>query len=246
MTADQDQEFTIERPPRDFYRFLVVDDEPVARNLLRSILQANGYTTIDEADSGAKALDALGAADYHLVLLDKNMPGMDGLEVMKRARGARCEAEFVMITAYGSMETAMEAMDLGAFSYVTKPFSDVSVIVKRVDAALEKVIIRRENQILLERLQRVLSDLESAEAELERLRQAPPGPAESGQPEAPAERIHQAVQRLRRLAVQLDGLRERAKGTAAAIVGKMEREISSVADMLDDRPAGDQGKAGQS
>lgn len=239
MTADPTQEFAIERPPNDFFRFLVVDDESVARNLLRSILQANGYITVDEADAGPAALDALSTYDYHLVLLDKNMPGMDGLEVMKRARSARCEAEFIMLTAYGSMETAMEAMDLGAFSYVTKPFSDVSVIVKRVEAALEKVVIRRENQILIERLKRLLSDLEAAEAELERLRPAPAGAGPG--PAAPIERVHQAVQRLRRLALQLDGLRERARGSAAAIMQKMGQEVSSVADLLDQprKPDGD-------
>jgi len=125
----------------------------------------------------------------------------------------------------------MEAMDLGAFSYVTKPFADVSAIVKRVEAALEKVVIRRENQILLERLKRLLSDLETAEAELARLRPAPDGPGPV--PAASIEKVRQAVGRLRRLALQLDGLRERARGSAATIMERMGQEVNSVADLLD-------------
>jgi len=146
MSEEQSpEEFVPETPPKDFFRFLVVDDEDVARKLLRSILQAEGYTEIDEAESGETALEALSKNDYHLVMLDKNMPGQDGLEVLQAAVPLQKNCEFIMITAYGSMETAIKAMDMGAFSYVTKPFSEVEVIAKRIGSALDRVIVRHQN-----------------------------------------------------------------------------------------------------
>jgi FixJ family two-component response regulator len=115
------------------------------------------------------------------------------------------------------METAIEAMDLGAYSYVTKPFADVEIIAKRVAGALERVSIRRENVILLDRLRMVLAELESAESE-----------------PAHVDRVRDAVGRLRKLADGLTKLSERAKGTAANIIDKMGQEVSKVADMLDE------------
>jgi CheY-like chemotaxis protein len=225
-TADK---LVLERPSKDFFRFLVVDDEPVARNLLRTILKSTGYTQVDEADSGLVALEALANFEYHVVLLDKNMPGIDGLEVMRRAQSLKTEVEFIMITAYGSMESAMEAMDLGAFSYVTKPFSDVRVITRRVDAALEKVVIRRENVLLLERLGKVLIDLERAEEELHNIR-ATSGPQEDQ--EEVAKIVGQAVKRLRVLAIELNFLRDRSKGAALRVLEKIGEEVVSVAELL--------------
>ncbi|HUU00922.1 MAG TPA: response regulator [Myxococcota bacterium] len=164
------EDFIPERPPNDFFRMLVVDDERVSRSLLRSILQAHGYSQIDEAESGEAALELLSTDEYHIVLVDKNMPGLDGLEVLKRGKAQRPGCEFIMITAYGSMETAIQAMDMGAFSYVTKPFADVEFIARRVEGALDRVITRQLNEILIDRLRMVVSELDRVNAELEKLR----------------------------------------------------------------------------
>jgi DNA-binding NtrC family response regulator len=215
MPGDDQKEFELEKPSKDFFNVLIADDEPVARNLLRSILQMKDYGNIDDADSGRAALDALSKKEYHVVLLDKNMPGLDGIEVLKQAKPRWPHTEFIMITAYGSMETAIEAMDLGAYSYVTKPFSDVEVIARRVQGALERVSIRRENAILLDRLRMVLSDLERAESELAKM-----------------DVVRDAVARLRGLAEGLAKLAERAKGAAANVIGKMGEEAAKVADLL--------------
>jgi len=217
MSGVKPGEFELEKPSKDFFHILVVDDEPVARNLLRSILQMKEYDNIDEADSGTAALQALEKQEYHIVLLDKNMPGMDGIEVLKQAKPRWPDTEFIMITAYGSMETAIEAMDLGAYSYVTKPFADVEIIARRVAGALERVSIRHENSVLLDRLRMVLSELEAAESELAQLG-----------------RVRDAVGRLRKLADGLFRLSEKAKGAGADIIGKMGREVSKVADILDE------------
>jgi two-component system nitrogen regulation response regulator NtrX len=215
MSGVKPDEFELEKPSKDFFHILVVDDEPVARNLLRSILNAKEYSNIDDVDSGPSALKALEKKEYHVVLMDKNMPGMDGIEVLKVAKSRWPHTEFIMITAYGSMETAIEAMDLGAYSYVTKPFADVEIIAKRVAGALERVSIRRENAVLLDRLRMVLTEMEAAEPELAQLN-----------------RVRDAVGRLRKLADGLSRLSEKAKGAGADIIGKMGREVSKVADML--------------
>lgn len=215
MPGEKPGKFEMEKPTKDFFHILVVDDEPVARNLLRSILQMKEYDNIDEADSGPAALKALEKKEYHIILLDKNMPEMDGIEVLKRAKSRWPHTEFIMITAYGSMETAIEAMDLGAYSYVTKPFADVEIIAKRVAGALERVSIRHENAVLLDRLRMVLADMDASESESAQL-----------------EQVRNAVGRLRKLADGLSRLSERAKGAAANIIGKMGQEVSKVADML--------------
>jgi len=217
MSGGKSDEFELEKPSKDFFHVLVVDDEPVARNLLRSILQMKDYDNIDEADSGPAALKALEKQEYHIVLLDKNMPGMDGVEVLKLAKPKWPHTEFIMITAYGSMETAIEAMDLGAYSYVTKPFADVEIIAKRVAGALERVSIRRENAVLLDRLRMVLAEMEAAESEPAQL-----------------DRVRDAVGRLRKLADGLSKLSEKAKGSAANIIGKMGQAVGQVADMLEE------------
>jgi len=230
MLGEKPKEFELDKPSKDFFHILVIDDEPVARNLLRSILQMKEYGNIDETDSGQAALSALSKKEYHVVLLDKNMPGLDGIEVLKQAKPKWPQTEFIMITAYGSMETAIEAMDLGAYSYITKPFSDVKIIARRVAGALERVSIRRENQILLDRLRMVLADLEQAEGELVRLRRSAGSQADDEI--AQLSNVRTAVDKLRKLSDGLGTLSERAKGGAAYMIGKMGQEVAKVADML--------------
>jgi len=76
----------MEKPSKLFYQILVVDDEETVRHLLRAMLNGEGYTEVDEAASGKEAIEKLSEQEYHLALVDKNMPGMDGIEVMKEAK----------------------------------------------------------------------------------------------------------------------------------------------------------------
>ena len=128
------------------------------------------------------------------------------------------------------METAIEAMDLGAYSYVTKPFSDVEIIARRVAGALERVSIRRENVILVDRLRMVLGDLDLADNELARLRRSAGSPGD--EEVLQMDKVRDAVERLRKLADGLSKLSERAKGSAANLIGRMGEEVGKVADML--------------
>jgi len=225
-------ELELDKPTKDLFRFLIVDDENVARRLLREVLQSHGYTTIDEADSGEAALGAMGLTEYHVILLDKNMPGMSGIQVLQAGKKKYPDTEFIMITAYGSMDTAIQAMDLGAFSYVTKPFSDVKVIVRRVEAAIKNVSLRWENTVLLDRLRNPVSQLAILEAEMEKSWKES-GTQDQHQQEH-LKTIRSAVGRLDRLGKMLERLRQRAKGSAASVIEVMEKEVSRVAGMLDE------------
>jgi DNA-binding response OmpR family regulator len=229
MAIDLHNDFKIERPPKDFYQVMVVDDEPASRNLLRVVLQKNGYTSVDEMASGDDALRALATAEYHLVLLDKNLPGTDGIEVLRRGRALRPDCEFIMITAYGSLDSAILAMDLGAYGYLTKPFGQPEDVLQRVQGALERVWTRLENAVLIDRLRMLLTELDYAERELDRSRQrAPLAVPEENEPN----RLRQATVRLQRLAAMLERLRAKSAGKTQRLIKKLEVETTEVVNLL--------------
>jgi len=116
-------------------RVLVVDDDRNIRLMLKECLEQEDYS-IDEAETGEQALEKLASAKepYGAVLLDMKMPGMGGIEALKRMKQMDPALQVIMITAYGTVETAVEAMKLGAVDYLRKPFSakDVRSLVKQV------------------------------------------------------------------------------------------------------------------
>jgi CheY-like chemotaxis protein len=101
-------------------RVLVVDDEPDAIELLREWLTGKGYEVL-AARSGAEALELVKAERPHCILLDVRMPGMDGLEALRRIREIDREVGVIMVTAVNEEETGRHALALGAFDYITKP-----------------------------------------------------------------------------------------------------------------------------
>ncbi len=108
-------------------RILVIDDEPIIREVLQEILTREGHTltVTPDAESG---LRALAEGEYDLVILDLMLPGMGGLETLKEIRGIDPDQVVVMVTAYGSVETAVQAMRMGAHDYLTKPFKNEDVL----------------------------------------------------------------------------------------------------------------------
>ncbi len=106
---------------RKNFRILVVDDELIVRDSLKEWLEFEGFC-VDMADSGRAALDQLSQKRYHLMLTDIKMPGMDGVEVLTKAKEAFPDLPVVMMTAYATVETAIEAMKTGALDYLLKPF----------------------------------------------------------------------------------------------------------------------------
>jgi DNA-binding NtrC family response regulator len=104
----------------DRIRVLVVDDEEVVRLGYRRVLSTDGFRVI-AAGNGAEALDLMAGDRFDVVLLDLRMPGMDGLDVLRAIKERWPESEVVIVTGYPSIETAKEAVKLGAYDYIAKP-----------------------------------------------------------------------------------------------------------------------------
>ena len=108
--------------PEPKARILAVDDEAVVLDSFRRILVLEGYS-IDTVESGPEALSLVRRNDYDFVFTDLKMPDMDGVEVVKAVKHLRPDVDMVVITGYGTIETAVETMQHGASEYVQKPFS---------------------------------------------------------------------------------------------------------------------------
>jgi DNA-binding NtrC family response regulator len=120
---------------------LVVDDEPNVRESFRLVLE-DAYEVIDVPD-GARALEVVRASQVDLVLLDIRMPEMDGIEVLEKIKGIDDGVEVIFVTAVKTLRMAVEAMKLGAFDYVTKPWDDDELL-SLVQRALHKRSLERE------------------------------------------------------------------------------------------------------
>jgi two-component system response regulator HydG len=118
-------------------RILVVDDQRNMRTSTAILLRGEGYE-VDEADGGEAALAKLVEHPVDLMLTDLRMEPMDGLALLKRAVEVAPQTQVIIMTAYGSIETAVDAMRQGAFDYVTKPFNPPSALTHRVQKALER------------------------------------------------------------------------------------------------------------
>jgi heterodisulfide reductase subunit A len=112
------------------FRILVVDDELIVRDSIKDWLEDEGFA-VDAAESGPDALKLLSEQPYHLMLTDIKMPGMDGVELLQKAKQDYPDLCVVMMTAYATVETAVEAMKIGALDYLLKPF-DIDSIVSKV------------------------------------------------------------------------------------------------------------------
>ncbi|MCU0575132.1 MAG: response regulator, partial [Syntrophobacteraceae bacterium] len=129
---------------------LIVEDEPFQREMLRDHLLREGHR-VQEAGDGDQAMALLKANTFDLLLLDYRMSGMNGLEVLKEAKGLCPDVEAILITAYGAVETAVEAMKAGAVDYLTKPIDldELSLLIERI--ARQRTLIR-ENDLLRQAL----------------------------------------------------------------------------------------------
>jgi DNA-binding NtrC family response regulator len=127
-------------------RILLVDDEKMTLAALSAILRREGHEVAGAAD-GHAALAALDGGPFDLVLTDLNLPGPDGLEILTRARADAPEARVIIMTAYASTQTAVEALRLGAYDYVIKPFQTDEVLA-RVRRIAEHDAVVAENRAL--------------------------------------------------------------------------------------------------
>jgi two-component system response regulator AtoC len=133
-------------------RILVVDDEENIRLVLRTLLKKHGYE-VEIADSGEGALQALDSFDPDVILTDVRMPRMGGLDLLATLKAKQHPATVIVMSAYGNVDLAIEAMKAGAYDYVGKPFKpDEIVLVLR--KAEEREALRRENRALREQVSR--------------------------------------------------------------------------------------------
>ncbi|MCK5739750.1 sigma-54-dependent Fis family transcriptional regulator, partial [bacterium] len=132
------------------YRILIADDEPAQVKALAGFLNKRGYTVLT-ADSGKTALNIVHRKLVDLVLTDFRMPDLDGLELLKQARELNPEIDVIMMTAFGSIESATDAMRHGAVDYLTKPV-DLEQLQLIIERTLEHKMLVSENRLLKQEL----------------------------------------------------------------------------------------------
>jgi ATP-dependent Lon protease len=125
-------------------RILVVDDEEIALKNLDHILKKEGYS-VSTANSGIEALKKLESSDFDVILTDLKMEKVNGMDVLEKAKSRYSDAQVIMITAYASIDSAIEAMKKGAFHYIEKPFK-LNEVRTSVKQAIEKRLSRRSTK----------------------------------------------------------------------------------------------------
>jgi two-component system, NtrC family, response regulator AtoC len=132
-------------------RLLIVDDEQSIRKLCMTVGEALGFACM-EADSGESALALLEEQSAHMILTDMVMPNMSGLEFLEKVKKLLPRTEVAVMTGHGSVETAVQAMKLGAYDYIGKPFAPLEELRLFLRRMAEKVRLVEENQFLRERV----------------------------------------------------------------------------------------------
>jgi len=134
-------------------RLLIIDDEENMRHMLTNMLNKSGYL-VDTASDGAEALEMVDRVLYDFILCDLKMPKMSGMEFIESARDKLWATTVIMMSAYGSIDTAIEAMKLGAYDFISKPFKSDEVLLT-LKKAEERESLKRENRWLKERIRKI-------------------------------------------------------------------------------------------
>ena len=134
-------------------RLLIVDDEANMRHMLTSMFSDSAYR-VDTASDGREGLQKIDQTDYDFILCDIKMPRMGGIEFLKSAGDRLAATTVIMMSAYGTIDTAVEAMKLGAYDFISKPFkaAEVRLIFKKAE---EREYLRKENRQLKQRIQKI-------------------------------------------------------------------------------------------
>jgi len=137
-------------------RLLVIDDEANMRHMLAAVLKKADYM-VDLASDGTEGLQLMEHNQYDFILCDIKMPNMGGMEFLEASRDRRNGTTVIMMSAYGSIDTAIGAMKLGAYDYISKPFKtdEVYLTLKKAE---EREYLRKENRLLKERIQTIEGD----------------------------------------------------------------------------------------
>ena len=185
---------------------LIIDDEPKMAEILKRVLSKQGYEVVTTSEP-KQGLEILQSQPVQIILCDLKMPGMDGIEVLERAKQIQPQAEFIMMTAYATAQTAVESMKKGAYDYLIKPFpmDELKILLARV---LKTKTLQEENVRLREALvdkfhfDNIVAESKPMQAVLARVAKVAPSDAsvllrgESGTgKEILAKAIHQASPR---------------------------------------------------
>lgn len=136
-------------------RILIIDDEESFRNVLTVILKKEGYE-VDGADNGEEGLRKASQSSYDHILCDIRMPVMDGMEFLKEAQKMGLDNSIIMMSAFGTVDTAIEAMKMGAYDYISKPFKPDEIILT-LKKAEERERLRKENELLRKEVKKEFS-----------------------------------------------------------------------------------------
>jgi two-component system response regulator AtoC len=137
-------------PPK---RLLIIEDEENMRHMLTALLKKSGYL-VDTAPDGSKGLQMVDQTLYDYILCDLRMPKVGGMEFLKSARDKLWATTVIIMSAYGTIDTAIEAMKLGAYDYISKPFKTDEVLLT-LKKAEERESLKRENRWLKERIRKI-------------------------------------------------------------------------------------------
>ncbi|MGC6491207.1 MAG: response regulator [Myxococcota bacterium] len=142
-------------------RVVIVDDEPVILELLSTLFEDDDGYELVTCTNGREGLAVMEAGQVDVLLTDKNLPDIGGLDLLAHAKAIRPDCEVILITGYASLDTALTAMQLGAFDYIVKPPRSIFDVKRKVDQAIQRQAILRENRHLV----RELADRNEALAE---------------------------------------------------------------------------------
>ena len=155
MTKQADVTETATSPIEVAPRLLVIDDEANMRDMLSRLLTRSGYA-VETAADGREGLQCIDDADYDFILCDLKMPGVSGIEFLKAGRPRLRFTTVIMMSAYGTIDTAIEAMKHGAYDYISKPFK-IDEVILTLRKAEERENLRKENRYLKEKIRRIES-----------------------------------------------------------------------------------------
>jgi DNA-binding NtrC family response regulator len=151
---------------RKDFKILVADDDEIARDVISALLSREGYNVVSARD-GLEAIKILRKDEMNLVLTDLRMPGADGIEVLKYAVRSNPDIAVVILTAYGTLDTTLEAIKEGAYNYLTKPFKGQEIILVAA-RAYQMALLIQDNRELKRHLREMYRDIELVKTVVER------------------------------------------------------------------------------
>jgi DNA-binding NtrC family response regulator len=134
-------------------KILIVDDEPDMLKLLGMILREKTPYEITSTNNPLEAIDLMKKDRFDIVISDLKMPGLDGIEIIDAVKKVDPDTPVIIITAYGTVESATEAMQKGGFDFITKPFRKEHILFT-IDKAIKWLHMQRENKMLKEQLKK--------------------------------------------------------------------------------------------